>query len=144
MLDADVREMLEAGASRGAGRTGSRRCRVVGRGRRDGLGLGLGGEVEEMPLIGIVDPAFAPRAEEVAAEQGQRLEQLGVFLPESVVVGGGGVEDAFQLVEPAANVLGSLAFALGALMCVLGLLPQRVVAAEQVREEPPALGRIIG
>ena len=33
---------------------------------------------------------------------------------------------------------------LGPAMLVLGLPPQRVVAAEQVLEEPPALGRVIG
>jgi hypothetical protein len=56
VLDADVGEMLEAGAARGAGRSGSRRCRVVVRRGRGGLGLGLwlGGEIEEMSLIRVV------------------------------------------------------------------------------------------
>ena len=145
VLDADVREVLEAGASRGAGRAGSRRGRVVGRGRREGLGSGLGGEIEEMSLIRVVDAALAARAEEVAAEQGQGLEQLGVLLLEVVVVGGGRRRGC----APARRRGGGCPRPSGVRprpgwCVVLGLLPQRVVAAEQVREEPPALGRIIG
>jgi hypothetical protein len=114
-------------------------------------GLGLGGEVEEVALARVVDVALAARAEDVAAEQGQRLGQLGVLLLEAVVIRGGRLEDALQLVDaavdflgPLAFVLGPLAFVLGPLAFVLGLPPQRVVAAEQVAEESPALGRIIG
>ena len=157
VLDADVREMLEASASRGAGRAGFGRCVGVGRWRRDRLGFWRDGKIEEMPLSGIVHMAFATRAEEAAAEQGQRFEQLDVLLLEFVVVGRGGVEDAFEFVETTADVLGllvfvfgslvfvfgSLMFVFGSLMLFLGLLPQRVLAAEQVREEPPALVRII-
>jgi hypothetical protein len=54
VLDADVREVLEAGAPRGAGRARSRRCRVVVRGGREGFGFGLGGEIEEMSLVRVV------------------------------------------------------------------------------------------
>jgi hypothetical protein len=97
-----------------------------------------------MALIRVVDVAFAARAEEVAAEQGQGLEQLGVLLLEVVIVLGGRREDALQLVDAAAGVVGPAVLVLGPLALALGLLPQRVVAAEQVLEEPPALGRIIG
>ena len=54
VLDADVGEVLEPGTSGGAGRAGSRRCRVVGQGRLEGLGSGLGGKIEEMSLIRVV------------------------------------------------------------------------------------------
>jgi hypothetical protein len=141
VLDADVGEVLEAGASRGASRARARCRQVVVRGgrqrSRSRLGLGLGGEVEEMSLIRVVGASLAARSEEVAAEQGQRLEQLGVLLLEVVIVLGSRREDAFQFVDAAAGVVGPLLFGLGP-------LPQRIVAAEQVREEPPALGRIIG
>ena len=144
VLDADVGEVLEPGASGGTGRAGSRRGRVVVRGGREGLRFGLGGEIEEMSLIRVVGASLAARPEEIAPEQGQGLEQLGVLLLEAVVVVGGRREDALQLVGAAADVLGLPALVLGPAVLVLGLPPQRVVAAEQVLEEPPALGRIIG
>jgi hypothetical protein len=131
MLDADVREVIQPGAPGGAGGPGSWRDHVVGRDGCGGLGLrGEHGEVEEMALVGVVDAALAAGAEDVAAEQGQGLGQLGVLLLEAVVIGGGRLEDALQLVDAAAGVL--------------GLLPQRVVVAEQVVEEPLGLDRIVG
>ena len=60
-----------------------------------------------------------------------------MLLLEAVIVLGGRREDALQLAGAAVLVLGAAVF-------VLGLPPQRVAAAEQVLEEPPALGRIIG
>jgi hypothetical protein len=145
MLDADVREMIEAGPPAGAGGLAPRRRHVVGRRGREGLGLGGEvGELEEMPLVRVVGPALAARAEEVAAEQGQGLGQLGVLLLEALVVGGGLIEDALELIDAAAGVVGPLALGLGPPPLILGLLPKLVVAAEQVVEEPPAFGRIIG
>ena len=67
-----------------------------------------------------------------------------MLLLEAVVVGGGAVEDALQFVDAAVGVVGPLVLGLGPSVLGLGLLPQRVVAAEQVVEEPPAFGRIIG
>ena len=146
MLDADVGEVLEPGASRGTGRAGSRRGRVVVRGGREGLRSGLGGEIEEMSLIRVVGASLAARPEEIAPEQGQGLEHLGVLLLETVVVVGGRREDALQLVGAATDVLGPAVLILGPAVLILGpaAAAQRVVAAEQVREEPPALGRVIG
>ena len=90
-----------------------------------------------MSLIRVVGASLAARSEEVASEQGQRLEQFGMLLLEVVIVLGSGREDAFQFIDAVASVVGPL-------LLGLGLLPQRVAAAEQVLEEPPALGRIIG
>ena len=131
--------MIEAGCAAGSGPGWGRGgAAIVGRGGREGLGLGGElGEIEEMALVRVVDPALAARSEEVAAEQGQGLGQLGVLLLQAVVVGGGLLEDALQLVDAAAGVVGPLALG-------LGLPPQRRVAAEQVVEEPPAFDRIIG
>ena len=67
-----------------------------------------------------------------------------MLLLEAIVVLGGGREDALQLAGAAVLVLGAAVLVLGAAVLVLGLPPQRVAAAEQVLEEPPALGRIIG
>ncbi len=64
VLDAEVREMSEPSVSGGAGRSKSRRCRVIGLGGRDRLGFGRGGEVEEMALARVVNPSFATRTEE--------------------------------------------------------------------------------
>src|SRR5271156_5154961 len=144
VLDADVGEVLEPGAARGTGRAGSWRGRVVVRGGREGLRFGLGGEIEEMSLIRVVGASLAARSEETASEQCQGLEQLGVRLLEAVIVLGGRREDALQLVGATTDVLGLVVFVLGPAVLVLGLPPQRVAAAEQVLEEPPALGRIIG
>ena len=108
--------MIQTAAPWGAAGLGPRR-RDVGWGGRERLGFG--GELreaEEMALVRVIDPALAARSEEVAAEQGQGLGQLGVLLLQAVVVGGGLLEDALQLVD----------------------------AAEQVVEEPPAFDRIIG
>ena len=81
-----------------------------------------------------------------------------MLLLELIVVVGGGVEDAFQFVAAAAGLLRPLLLGVRPLLLGvrplllgvrplafgLGLLPQRVVAAEQVVEEPPERGRVIG
>jgi hypothetical protein len=115
----------------------ARRRRVVGRGGRGRLGLGRGGEVEERSLSRVVDAAFAAGPEEIASEQGQGLGEGGVLLLEAVVIGGGLIEDAFELADAAPARFGPLVLG-------LDLAPERVVAPEQVGEEPPAFGRIIG
>jgi hypothetical protein len=97
-------------------------------------------EVEEMPLAGVVDVAFAAGAEGVAAEQGQEFGQRGVLFLQAVELGRGLVEDAPELVEAASGVLGLASGVLGA--PVLGLLPQLGVAAEQVVQQPLEFGRI--
>src|SRR5262249_19141140 len=68
--------------------------------------------------------------EDVAAEQGQGLGQLGVFLLQLVVVRRSLRQHAFEFVDAAPGGL--------------GLLPQLIVAAQQVIEQPPAFRRIIG
>jgi hypothetical protein len=83
-----------------------------------------------MTLAGVVVEAFVAGAEDVAAEQSQCLGQLGVFFLELVVVGGGGIEDALEFIDPA--------------LSVFGLLPQLVVAAEQVVEQALALLGFVG
>ena len=108
-----------AGAPGGAGRAGARGGAASSVGQCGGVGLGLGGKIEEMALVGVVGASLAAGAEDVAAEQGQGLGELGVLLLEVVVIGGGLREDALQLVDAAVLVLGRRA--------VLGLLPQRVV-----------------
>ena len=60
-----------------------------------------------------------------------------MLLLEAVVIGGGLVEDAPQFGDAAVGVVGPLVLG-------LGLLPQLVVAGQQVVEEPPAFDRIIG
>src|SRR5436305_1523630 len=77
--DADVRGMIQAGLPGGAGGPGSWRRRAEKRGGRGGFGGELG-EVEEVALVRVVESALAARAEDVAAEQGQGLGQLGVLL----------------------------------------------------------------
>ena len=67
-----------------------------------------------------------------------------MLLLEAVVIGGGLVEDAPQFGDAAVGVVGPLVLGLGPLVLGLGLLPQRVVAGQQVVEEPPAFDRIIG
>src|SRR5512135_2253026 len=69
-----------------------------------------------MTLARVVAEAFAARAEEVAAKEGQRLGQLGVFLLQLAVVSRSRFEHALEL----------------------------VVAAEQVVEQLHALLRIVG
>ncbi len=94
-------------------------------------------EVEEMTLGGVVVEAFVAGAEDVAAEQGQRFGQFGVFFLELVVVGGGGIEDTLEFIDPALSVFGPP-------LSVFGLLPQLVVAAEQVVEQALALLGFVG
>jgi hypothetical protein len=127
VFDAVVGEMVERGSPLGACRLGpiSRRCGVGFRGR-GGFDRENGVvEVEEMTLAGVVVEAFVAGAEEIAAEQSQRLGQFGVFFLELVVVGGGGIEDTLEFIDPA--------------LSVFGLPPQLVVAAQQVVEQPLAL-----
>ena len=91
VLDADVREVIERGSPRRARRLG-RGSGGAASGSVGAAGVGLDRrveEVEEMPLVRVVDEAFAARAEDIAAEQGQRLGQLGVLLLQLAVVGGG-------------------------------------------------------
>src|SRR5512135_2646361 len=83
-----------------------------------------------MTLARVVAEAFAARAEEVAAKEGQRLGQLGVFLLQLAVVSRRRFEHALELIDAA--------------LSVCGLLPQLVVAAEQVVEQLHALLRIVG
>src|SRR5512142_2337962 len=90
-----------------------------------------------MTLARVVAEAFAARAEEVAAKEGQRLGQLGVFLLQLAVVSRSRFEHALELIDAALSVFGLL-------LSVFGLLPQLVVAAEQVVEQPLALLRIVG
>ena len=137
VLDADVGEMIQPGSPRGAGRVdGFAAVSSV-----DGGAAGSGsasdlGDVEEMTLARVVGEAFAALAEDVAAKQRQGLGQLGVLFLQLVVIRRGLIEHAFELVDAALGVFGLL---LGG----LGLLPQLVVAAEQVVEELLAFARIV-
>src|SRR5512135_2715561 len=104
-----------------------------------------------MTLARVVAEAFAARAEEVAAKEGQRLGQLGVFLLQLAVVSRSRFEHALELIDAALSACGLLLSACGLLLSacglllsVCGLLPQLVVAAEQVVEQPHALLRIVG
>jgi hypothetical protein len=112
---------------------------------RCGFGLGECGrigfdriveEVEEMPLAGIIAEAFAARAEDIAAQQCQCLGEFGVFLLQEAVVVGGLGEHAFEFIN-AASV------GVGLLLSVVGLLPQLVVAAEQVVEPTLAFTQVV-
>ena len=94
-------------------------------------------EVEEMSLAGIVAKAFAAWAEDIAAQQGQCLGEFGMFLLQLAVVSRSLGEDAFEFIDAASGVIGLP-------LSGLGLLPQLVVAAEQVVEPPLAFTRIIG
>ena len=144
VLDADVGEMIEPGSPRGACCLRPLRRRVVGHGGRGRLGLGDDlGDVEEMTLARVVGEAFTALAEDVAAKQGQGLGQLGVFFLQLVIFRRGLFEHAFELIDAALGVRRlclserSSACSLG----VLGLLPQLVVAAKQVLEQPLAFTR---
>ena len=144
VLDADVVEMIQAGPPRRACGLGSRGRRGVGRAGRGRLGLGDElGDVEEMTLARVVEEAFPAPAEEVAAQQCQGLFQLGVLLLQLVVLGRGLVEHAFEFIDAALGVIGTLLGVIGPLSGGLGLLPQRVVAGQQVLEQPPAFPRIV-
>ncbi len=73
-----------------------------------------------------------------------------MLLLEAIVVSGGLVEDVFQFLDAAEGVLSPpllgirpLLLGIRPLLLGFGLLPQRVVAAEQVVEEPPAFGRVV-
>ena len=90
-----------------------------------------------MTLAGVVVEAFVAWAEEITAEQSQRFSQFGVFFLELVVVGGGGIEDTLEFIDPALSVFGPA-------LSVFGLLPQLVVAAQQVVEQPLALLGFVG
>ena len=101
-----------------------------------------------MTLARVVEEAFAALAEEVAAQQCQGLFQLGVLLLQLVVFGRGLVEHAFEFIDAALGVIGMRAASAcwaSSARCPggLGLLPQRVVAAQQVFEQPPAFRRIV-
>jgi hypothetical protein len=101
-------------------------------------------EVEEMTLAGVVVEAFVAWAEDVAAEQRQRLGQFGVFFLKLVVVGGGGIEDTLEFIDPPLSVFGLSLSVFGLSLSVFGLPPQLVVAAEQVVEQPLALLGVVG
>jgi hypothetical protein len=117
VLDADVREVIQAGSARGPGRLGWLGRRVVGRGRRRRFGLGEDlGDVEEMTLARGVTESLAALAEDIAAEQGQGLGQFVVFLLQLLEIGRGLVEDAFEFVDAASRVFGLLAGGLGLLV----------------------------
>ena len=66
-----------------------------------------------------------------------------MLLLEAIVVSGGLVEDVFQFLDAAEGVLSPPLLGIRPLLLGFGLLPQRVVAAEQVVEEPPAFGRVV-
>ena len=74
-----------------------------GGGGRGGLDRGVV-EVEEMTLSRVVDEPFAAGAEDVAAEQRQRLGQLGVLVLQPAVVGRGLIEHAVELVDASLGV----------------------------------------
>ena len=82
-----------------------------------------------MTLAWSVDKAFTALAEDVAAKQRQGLGQFGVFFLQLIVICRGPIEHAFELIDAA--------------LSVFGLLPQLVVAAEQVVEQPLAIARIV-
>lgn len=90
-----------------------------------------------MPLSGVVVEAFAAGAEDITPQQGEGLGQFGVLLLEEAVVGGGRVEHTLEFGDLALDVFG---LALG----VFDLLPQRVVAAEQVAEQLLTVLQVVG
>ena len=108
VLDADVGEMVERGSPPGACRLGRlRRRRGVGLGGRARFEFDSGVvEIEQMTLVRVVEEAFAAGAEDIAAKQGQRLGQLGVFFLQLAVVGRGRVEHALEFGDAAPSVFG--------------------------------------
>ena len=78
---------------------------------------------------------FTALAEDVAAQQCQRLGQLGVFFFQLVVVRGGLIEHSLEFAKAAFCVFGLK-------LSSLGLLPQLLVAAKQVLQQPLAFTRI--
>ena len=120
MLDADVREMVQAGSPWGAGGLGWLGRRLVNRRRHGRLGFGEDlGDVEEMTLARVVGKALAALAEEVAAQQGQGLGQLVVLLLQLLVIRRGLLEHAFEFVDAALCVFGLLSGGLGLLVPVV-------------------------
>ena len=104
-----------------------------------------------MTLARGVDKAFTALAEDVAAEQCQGLGQFGVFFLQLIIVGRSLIEHAFELINAALGVFGLAldVFSLfssvfGLSLGTLGLLPQLVIAAEQVVEQPLEIGPIVG
>ena len=89
-----------------------------------------------MTLAWSVDKAFTTRAEYIATKQRQGLGQFGVFFLQLIVICRGLIEDSFELIDATLSFFGPL-------LCGLGLLPQLVVAAEQVFEQPLVLAWII-
>ncbi len=89
-----------------------------------------------MTLARVVREAFTALAVDVAAKQRQGLGQFGVFFLQLPIFRRGLFEHAFELIEAASGVFGLL-------LSSLGLLPQLVVAAKQVFEQPLAIVRIV-
>ena len=59
-----------------------------------------------MTLARVIVVAFAAGAEDIAAKQGQRLGQLGVFLLQLAVVGRGRFEHALELIDAPLGLFG--------------------------------------
>jgi hypothetical protein len=95
-----------------------------------------------MTLAWGVDKAFAALAEDVAAKQGQGLGQLSVLFLKLVVVRRGLIEHSLELIDTALSVVALLLGDLSLPLCDFGLLPQLIVAVEQVLEQPLALAWI--
>jgi hypothetical protein len=90
-----------------------------------------------MTLVRVVDVALAARSEDVAAELGQNLGQLFMFLLQLAVVGRGLIEHALELIDAPLSVPGLA-------LSVFGLALQLIVAAEQVGDQPLALICVVG
>ncbi len=160
MLDAVVWEVIQNGALPRACRLGPLlRCGGVGWNWRHRFAFERGiVEGEQVTLAWVVVQAFAARAEDIAAQQLQRLGQLRVFFLEEAVVSRGRVEYALEFGDAALGLFDLLLSVFGLLPSVFGLLPslfsllpslfglllQRVVAAEQVVEQLLALLGIVG
>ena len=146
VLDAHLRQMIERGAPTGTRGLGAiALCRRVGRdGRACGvLRAGQLGHVEETPLRGIVDMPLAAQAEDVAPQQGQGFEHLGVGLLQLLVVGRRLGEHTFEFGDAPLMLVGLLRRVLCLLLSLFGLplgcfglSLELVVAAPQVEEQP--------
>jgi hypothetical protein len=91
--------------------------------------------LKEVALAWRIIEAFTPTTEDIAAHQGQHLGQLRMLFLEFVVVSRGLIEYTLEFFHSTAGVLGLLLGVLDLLLGELGLLPQLIVAAEQVLEE---------
>jgi hypothetical protein len=128
MLDVDVREMVNSCPSRGCCLSGLlRRWFVFNRWHCRLCLVNELRDLKEMTLAWGIDEAFTPPPKDVAAHQGQHFGQLCMLFLELVIVGRGLIEYTLQLFHSSLGVLGLL-------LGKLGLLPQLVIAAEQVFE----------